>query len=236
VSRPPPPRPRAEGSYAARSWRSPVANPSCGLAIGAEVACRPCAVVGERRLRGRLASSAFFIQRLALTPVEDRFSLQILPLRRIFGVPLPFQSAGQALSALAAVSVGALIVMALVRLLGGAFDGAGIVFVIVGAAAGGSPIVSMTRSTVLTVKTHPQGYQYWRRRVHGRLEFHGYQLARTSPADGNRYCSRLPHWLRWRENEFVLSSQHDGERRELIVTGPWLTNKLLLKALRQPTS
>lgn len=176
------------------------------------------------------------IQCLALTAIADRFSLQIPPLPRVLGVPTPFQSIGQALSAFVAVSVGALIVMALVHLLGGAFDEAALVFIIAGAVAGGSPIVSMTRLTVLTIQTNPQGNRYWRRRVHERLEFHGYRLAGTLPADWNRYRSRLPRWLRWRENEFVLSSLDNGDRPELIVTGPWFINKLLLKALRQPTN
>lgn len=179
---------------------------------------------------------AVAIECLALTPAEDRFTLSVPPMRRLFGVPIPFQSTGQAFSAFASVVAGAIIVMALVWMIGGALDEAALWFVTIGAIAGGSPFVSMTRRTVLTIQTNPQGARYWRQRVHERLEFHGYQLVEAYGSDKRRYRTRLPRWLRWQANEFVLSSADMESRPNLIVTGPWFINKLLLKALRQPTN
>jgi hypothetical protein len=146
-------------------------------------------------------------------------------------VPLPFGSVSQVVSWAVTVCAVAGVGLASMRWWYGDLDASGVAFVVIGTAAGASASVSFSRASVLTLRTAPQGEVFWRRRVHDRLEFHGYRAVEDGPGGCVRYRTRQPRWLRWRENEFVVASAGGGLQERLVVSGPVLVNKLLLKAL-----
>ncbi len=65
-------------------------------------------------------------------------------------------------------------------------------------------------------------------RIDELLIFRGFRQADATPDGGQRYVSKLPPWLCWRENEFSIHRQGEA----VVVRGPrssirWLRNLLV---------